>query len=158
MVYEILHDHHLQSNRLVTMPNKLLNFSLGCCKHIIVSFGSKARKHYEDYEGFYSMEKPAMIGDKQKWKKHRLHSTNPDYFLTTLAPEDVDVWLFSQDTNGLEPDVKSKSVSGVTELKHCPTDYPVNEWVYRSTKSNPIKPWKQASVKIVCAPEATSMC
>ena len=146
----------LISQIVLKLKNKLSNSPLGCCKQIIVSFSENARKNYIAYEGFYSMEKPAIIGDKTKWKKHSLATTDPDYFLTTLAPENVDVWQFSKDVNGLNPDVKSKPVSGVSELKHCPTDYPVNNWVYRSQSSS-TSPWKQANVKIICASEATSM-
>ena len=97
-----------------------------------------------------------MIGDRTKWRKHRLASTDPDYFLTTLAPEDVDVWQFSKDANGLNPDVKSKPVFDMSKLKHCPTDYPANNWVYRS-QSSTATPWKQANVKVICASKATSM-
>ena len=97
-----------------------------------------------------------MIGDNMKWKKHSFSSTDPEYFLTTKAPENVDVWQFQAFTIFDDVQVRSKPVSDTSELKHCPTDYPENNWEYLDGFAQG-NPWKQANVKIICAWEVTSM-
>ena len=132
-------------------------YPLGCCKHITVSFAGDAHAKYQDYEGLYIMEKSKHIDDEKIWKKHRPQNTGPKLSLRSSAPHNVDVWGFQDD----EEDelaasifdarvVRSKPVSNVNGLQHCPADY--KEWVYWDDVA-----WKNApDVKILCVTETTS--
>ena len=127
---------------------------LGCCKHIIVTFGGRANELYKSQEGLYVMEGSTNIEDEKSWKKYRPALASPaskeDYFLKSLAPDSVDVWKLVDASGNAK--VRSKHVEeSLSDLKHCPTDY--TDWEYKSTQTG----WKEADVKLICASDATSM-
>ena len=132
---------------------------LGCCKHITVSI-AQAGNIYQKYEGLYIMEKSESINgfridEERSWEKYRPQSSDPEVSLRSLAPNKVGEWQF-KDINGDVP-VRSKPVSDLKDLKHCPTDY--KEWQYWDINPQDVtlNTWKDLpDAKIICVTEATS--
>ena len=103
------------------------------------------------------MEKSTRIDAEKSWKKHQPASAlpaDPNYFLKSSAPNNVDVWQFQNDKG--EVKVRSKPVSDFQDLKHCPTDY--EEWQYLGSGSLPLFEDFEAAqdVNIDCVTDATS--
>ena len=131
-------------------------YPLGCCKYITVSFAGGALTNYQKFEGLYIMEKPERIENEKIWKKHRPQDTAPKLSLRSSAPNNVDEWYFQDDdlvaSFGYAPVVRSKPVSNVNQLRHCPNNY--TEWEYMNVPTNAWIP--EPDVKVLCVTETTS--